>query len=173
MRVLAAVAAFTGVALVVPIAGRWRFDWLVDRDTRRLFSSGSAGVGPDQQRARWNTLPDPVRRYLRFAVREGTPETRTARLQHDGLFRTKPSQRWLPIKGEQSFTTAIAGFVWHATVRLLPFVWIEARDCLMGGRGQMLVKLQSVEVSWELPNGAFSYARFHVTRIEYNVSNRF
>lgn len=89
-------------------------------------------------------LPEPVRRHLRFAVREGTPAIVTARLQHDGFFRTKPGQRWLPIDGEQYFTTAAPGFVWHATVRPLPLMWIEARDCLVGGRGNMLVKLESI-----------------------------
>lgn len=89
-------------------------------------------------------LPEPVRRYLRFTVREGTRAIRTARLQHDGFFRTKPDQRWLPIDGEQYFTTAAPDFVWHATVRPLPLTWIEAHDCLVGGRGNMLVKLESI-----------------------------
>ena len=281
MRVPAAIAALVGIAVLVPFVARWQFRGLVGRDVRRLFLDGSASVGPDQLRARWDTLPEPVRRYFRFAVREGTPPISIARLLHDGFFRTKPGDGWLPIEGEQYFTTAAPGFVWHASVRPLPLLWIEARDCLLKGRGHMLVKLEStfpiadasgpeidqgaslrwlaesawfpygfvgdaiewesidsgsarasirngglpvnavmeidaegrlvrlrakryrdvgggqavltswtgrygeyreiggfcipasVEVSWELEDGVFSYARFRVTRLDYNIADRF
>src|SRR5262249_11530139 len=52
-------------------------------------------------------------------------------------------QRWFAIKGQQYFTAAHPGFVWKATIRPLPFVWIDARDSLVEGRGNMLVKLVS------------------------------
>ncbi len=55
----------------------------------------------------------------------------------------KPNGRWLPIEGEEYFTVATPGFVWHAVVRPAPLVWIEARDRLLSGRGNMLVKLCS------------------------------
>ena len=139
-----AVAGVVGIATLVPFVARRRFRNLVAGDVRRLFSDAISGTGPEQLRARWNALPEPVRRHLRFAIRDGTPPIATARLQHDGFFRTKPGQRWLPIEGEQYFTTAAPGFVWHATVRPLPLIWIEARDCLVSGRGSMRVKLESI-----------------------------
>jgi hypothetical protein len=33
--------------------------------------------------------------------------------------------------------------VWHATARVAPLVWLEARDHLLAGRGSILVKLAS------------------------------
>jgi len=36
------------------------------------------------------------------------------------------------------------GFVWFATLHLAPFLWIQARDCFVSGRGNMLVKPLSV-----------------------------
>jgi uncharacterized protein DUF6544 len=59
---------------------------------------------------------------------------RTARLKHDGLFRTTPDQRRFRIEGEQYFTVARPGFVWNASIRLAPFLWIEARDRLVSDR---------------------------------------
>lgn len=143
MKVVATISGILGTVVLVAFSARRHFHALVARDVRRLFSSASAGVGPEQLRARWGTLPEPIRRYFGFAVREGTPPIRTARLQHEGFFRTNPDQRWLRIKGQQYFTTAAPGFVWHATVRALPLLWIEARDCLLNGHGNMLVKLES------------------------------
>lgn len=139
----AAIAGVAGVATLVPFAARRRFRNLVTRDVGRLFSNPISSVGSEHVRARWDVIPEPIRRHLRFAIREGTPAIGTARLQHDGFFRTTPRQGWWPIEGEQYFTTAAPGFVWHATVRPLPGLWIEARDCLLDGRGHMLVKLES------------------------------
>jgi hypothetical protein len=100
-------------------------------------------VGPNQLRARFNTLPEPVRRYLRYAIREDAPAIRTARLEHRGKFRTGPNERWLAIKGTQHFTVGEPGFIWNATVLPLPFISVRARDSLIAGRGNMLVKVKA------------------------------
>jgi hypothetical protein len=109
-----------------------------------LLSAGSAGVGPNDLRARWDGLPDPVRRYLRYAIDTGTPSLRTARMTHQGHFRPKPNLKWFRIDGVQYFTVASPGFVWNASIRPVPFVRIDACDSLLAGRGNMLVKLASL-----------------------------
>lgn len=88
-------------------------------------------------------LPEPVRRYLRYAIPLGAPAIRTVHLSHDGFFRLKLGSPWLPIHGEQYFTVGRPGFVWNATIRMKPLLWIEARDRLFEGRGNMLVKIAS------------------------------
>lgn len=137
------VGAGIGAAALAARVGRQRFQSRVTTDVKALFSDAAESVGPDQLRARWHGLPDPVRRYLHYAIREDAPAIRTARLTHDGLFRTKPGQRWFRIEGKQYFTVAKPGFVWNARIRPAPFLWIEARDCLVAGRGNMLVKVLS------------------------------
>lgn len=89
-------------------------------------------------------LPDPVRRYLAFAVPPDARAVRTVRLRHDGFFRPNPGPRWFPIRGEQHFTIDPPGFVWSARMRVLPLVWVAARDSLEAGQGHMLVKLNSI-----------------------------
>jgi hypothetical protein len=128
---------------MVALVGRHRFRGRVTADVTTLFSNAGVSIGSDQLNARWDALPEPVRRYLRYAIREGAPDIRTARLKHDGLFRTTPGRRWFRIEGEQYFTVAEPGFVWNASIRPAPLLWIEARDRLVAGRGNMLVKLVS------------------------------
>jgi hypothetical protein len=70
----------------------------VARDVTTLLSTTMSSVGPQQLAARRDSLPEPVRRYLRFAIEDGAPATRTVRLEHGGTFRTKPEQRWLPMR---------------------------------------------------------------------------
>ena len=108
-----------------------------------LFAAASGVVGEDELGVRRDSLPEPVRRYLHYAIAEGAQPIRTVRMQHGGHFRTKPDQRWFAIKGQQYFTAAHPGFVWKARIRPAPFLWIDARDSLVAGRGNMLVKLVS------------------------------
>jgi hypothetical protein len=135
------------VLAITVIIGRWRFRTRVASDVSVLLSSPAPAVGPMELAAREVTLPEPVRRYLRYAIPAGAPAIRTVHLRHAGFFRTKPNAPWLPIRGEQYFTTGRPGFVWNATVRMKPFFWpffeIDARDRLFEGRGNMLVKLAS------------------------------
>ncbi len=112
---------------------------------RRQLSAIRAVVGPGDLRARRESLPVPIRRYLRYALTEAAPAMRVAHLLHRGTFRTAPGKKWLPIRGEQFFSVARPGFVWKATVRPVPAVfWISAEDSLLSGRGNMRVKMLSV-----------------------------
>jgi hypothetical protein len=141
---VAAIACFVfGVPAVVFLAGRQRFRSRVTADVSTLFSDTGASVGAEQLQARWDALPDPVRRYLQYAVPAGAPAIQTVHLKHTGFFRRGPNQPWLPIRGEEYFTVGKPGFVWNATIRPAPFLWIEARDRLLSGRGNMLVKFNS------------------------------
>jgi hypothetical protein len=143
MIAVALVGLVLGPAIVIVLAGQYRFRVLVDAERRSLLSSSAASVGPKQLQARWDGLPEPVRRYLQYAIREGAPAVRTAHLRHGGDFRTKPDDSWFAIKGEQHFTVAKPGFVWNASIWPAPVVSIDARDRLLSARGNMLVKLFS------------------------------
>jgi hypothetical protein len=129
---IAILAAFAALA-IASLAGRRRFRQRVTTEVAGLYSGPGPEIGSSQLCARLDSLPAPVRRYLRYTVSEGAPAIRTVRLKHEGHFRTGPKQRWLPIEGEQYFTVGKPGFVWHACTRLAPLIWIEARDCLLGG----------------------------------------
>jgi hypothetical protein len=143
LYVVAFACLLCGVGAMVALAGRHRFRGRVTADVTTLFSNAGVSIGSEQLNARWSTLPDPVQRYLRYAIRDGASAIGTARLKHDGLFRTTPEQRWFRIEGEQYFTVASPGFVWKASIRPVPLLWIDARDRLVSGRGNMLVKLVS------------------------------
>jgi Family of unknown function (DUF6544) len=144
MIAIVTIFAVLGIVVLSAIAGRQNFRSRVRAEVRALFAETLAAVGSEQLTARWHVLPEPLGRYLRYAIPKDAPAIRTARLKHGGFFRTKPGQRWMPIEGEQYFTAAEPGFVWNACIRPVPPLWIEARDRLLLGRGNMLVKLLSL-----------------------------
>ncbi|HYL38924.1 MAG TPA: DUF6544 family protein [Bryobacteraceae bacterium] len=130
--------------VLAPLGGRYLFRRRVARDVTTLLSTTMSSVGPQQLVARRDSLPEPVQRYLHFAIEVGALATRTVRLEHGGTFRAKPEQRWLPIRGVEYFTAATPGFVWSASIHPAPLMWIDARDRLHNRRGNMLVKLESL-----------------------------
>ena len=124
--------------------GQYLFRKRVHRDITTLLSTTMSAVGARQVAARHDSLPEPVVRYLDFAIKPNAPPTRTVRLEHGGTFRTSPTQGWMPIRGLEYFTAAVPGFVWSARIRSTPFLWIDACDRLLNRRGNMFVKLESV-----------------------------
>jgi hypothetical protein len=142
------VIAITVLALAMVLVsgriGQHRFRSRVSAEVTMLFSERAASVGSKELAASWDKLPEPVRRYLHYAISTEAPAIRTARLKHDGFFRTKPNQNWLAIKGEEYFTIAKPGFVWNASVRPAPLLWIQARDLMQAGHASMLVKVNSL-----------------------------
>ena len=84
-----------------------------------------------------------MRRHLRFAVPGNTPPIQTVHLLHDGFFRPNPGPHWFPIRGVQHFTVDPPGFDWRGRIRMLPLLWIDARDSLAAGRGGMRIRLNS------------------------------
>ena len=135
----ATAAAAIGGAMMIASKHR-QFRRSTEADVRAVFSASENGVGRAELDARWDTLPVPIQRHLTYAITTAAPSVRIARLRHAGTFRTGPDQRWSPIVGEQYFSTCRPGFVWFASMRVAPLVWIQARDRLVNGRGDMLIK---------------------------------
>lgn len=87
-------------------------------------------------------LPDPVRRYLRTAMRPGQPMITAVLLEQTGTLNTREDgERWLPFTATQRVVLARPGFVWDARVRLLPGLAIRVRDAYVDGTGLLDARL--------------------------------
>ncbi len=137
-----AVIVIVGIAIVA--AGRIRFERRVARE-RDGISRRATDAGPHSVAAAGaiERLPEPVQRYLRYAVPEGHPPIKIARLTQEGVFRTAVGQDWMPMQAEQCFTPNPPAFLWQAKVRPAPFLWIAVRDTYDRKRGNVLVRLLS------------------------------
>jgi hypothetical protein len=145
LRRLPAVAGLAGLAgTCAERAGHRAFTRLVRRDVQALRARACpvrAGMVTEEMLA---DLPDPVRRYLRYAGVAGTPFPSTVRLRQQGRMRAGPGQRWLPLEAEEHYSVQPPGFVWAGTARLGPLPVVRARDMYAKGAGRMLVKLASL-----------------------------
>ena len=105
-------------------------------------------------------LPPPVQRYFRAALRPGQPIVASVTLAHEGTFdmgEGKPN--WKPFTSEQVVATRRPGFVWNATLRIMPGFPVLVHDAYTGGEGLLRVSalgvyfLVNVPRSQELDRG--------------------
>jgi hypothetical protein len=102
-----------------------------------------------------------VRRYLRFAVPQNAGAIRTVRLRHHGFFSLvvefDEDRRAARVRGERY--RAVEG----GQAVLSPW----SGSCTDYRDFSGLQMPSQVEVSWDLNEGQFSYARFRLTEVEY------
>ncbi|MBN1858833.1 hypothetical protein JW848_06470 [Candidatus Bipolaricaulota bacterium] len=90
-------------------------------------------------------LPDPVLRYFRWALSDGQPRIRTARIAQQGQFLLGTGDGgWVPFTAVQFFSAQPPGFVWDAAMKMAPLVSVRVRDAYAASRGGMLAKVLSV-----------------------------
>lgn len=101
-----------------------------------------------------NGLPDPVKAYLDTVLEEGQPYVRRVRMKQRGDFRLgDATSPWKPLKATQHVATESPGFVWEATIKVLPFVSVNVVDMYKDGEGSLRAKLLSIiEVADEGPS---------------------
>ena len=139
------VAAVTGIAAgAVSVAALSAARWnratarMVDRLTSSTTPAGIATTfSPDQLVG----LPAPVSRYFAFALTPGQSLVRHARIRWEGEFRSAPNAEWKRFTALQNYMVRPPGFVWDATIRLMPLVPVRVRDGYVDGEGVMLGKI--------------------------------
>ena len=90
------------------------------------------------------TLPAPIQRYLRHVLPEPPPAVRTVRLHQRGSFRTDPTAAWRPFTATQHVTLRPPGFVWNASVQMMPWVPVRVIDEFRAGQGALRATLGGV-----------------------------
>ena len=141
---LPALAALVAAAVGLVLFNTLRIARLHDRLASDLVAGASADAGRSVDPEEFEGLPDPVRRYFETVLEEGRPHVRSVRLEQRGEFRLRESERtWRPMEATQRFTVDPPGFVWSATVRVLPFLPVRILDAYDHGTGVLRARLLS------------------------------
>ena len=137
--VVLGVSAFLAVVLVVVAAlGARRFQARVDSEVEAMREEVDTGEAAAITEEDLEGLPEPVRRYLRFAGVVGRPPVAYARNKQRGEFRLGPDGEWMELEAVQHFTTRPPGLLWDATIEMMPLVSFYVRDRFYRGEGHML-----------------------------------
>lgn len=130
-------AAFAAIAVVVLFAiGHARETARAGEIRTRLSRSARANAGRCVDFSTLHELPAPVARYLRYALTDGQPFIRTARLCQSGALRTAPeSSRWSPFTARHWVVPPATGFVWDAKVALPLGLHVRVLDSYVEAAG--------------------------------------
>ena len=141
--VVVKLVVYAGLAAVILAAAR-RFDRAVAADRRRLLQAPRPPHPPVVTEEMLAGLPEPARRYLRYAGVVGRPLVDTVRLRQRCRMRPGPGMPSFPLVAEQWYTVDPPGFIWDATVPVEGLPLVRGRDGYLEGRGVMTIRLGSL-----------------------------
>lgn len=111
-------------------------NWRYSRQLNELFALSDKSAPKVFSFSQLDGFPTPVEKYFRLVLKDGQRYPGTIRLKHGGQFKTALDKPWIPIRGEQYFTTVPAGFIWKGRTALF-----SARDMYIGAKGKLEVFL--------------------------------
>lgn len=131
-------SAVAGPVLAL-LAGRWIVARQMRSDVADMLSLAETGPVQTYDPAQLTHLPTPVQRYFRHVLKRGQPYLRSARLRHDGQFKTDLKKDWMDISGEEYFLADKPAYIWVGTT-----TWFSACDQYVAGRGNLTARLLGV-----------------------------
>lgn len=122
--------------------GQWNYNRLVSNEIKTFLpAKPQPKIVTGEQIA---TLPTMVQTWLKRSKVIGKEAAYLVHLNQKGEMKTKPDGNWLPFKAEQYFSIEKPGFIWTADIQAAPLIHIVGRDKYEHGKGNMLIKLQSL-----------------------------
>lgn len=90
-------------------------------------------------------LPEPVQRYFKHVLKDGQSVINQIEMTQHGSLRTSTdSSKWISFKATQLVSPNSKSFIWHASMKLFPAVYISVEDSLQNGIGSGKVKLFNI-----------------------------
>lgn len=123
--------------------GSWQFNRMTDNEIRAFMQE----VKPEEgmlTNEKITCLPPVVRKWLTRSQVIDKPLIQSVYLTQEGMIRTTPDGRWMPVTAEQRIRTEQPGFIWKARVKAAPGLHLAGRDRYVDGRGHMLITLLSL-----------------------------
>jgi hypothetical protein len=73
-------------------------------------------------------LPPPMQRYFQHVLRDGQVLVETARIEQSGTVRSNPTGNWAPFTATQHVAVRPPGFVWNASIQMMPVIPVRVLD---------------------------------------------
>ena len=133
------------LAIVAVSYGSWHMDKMIQRETNQLFSTMDFPTGSLVVEADVKNLPAPVYHWIKTTGMIGKPKIENGRVVQKALMKMKPEQKdWYSAEALQYTFTEAPAFIWTVDLSMMPLVHIQGRDKFEDGKGEMLIKLNSL-----------------------------
>ncbi len=131
--------------IVFVLIGSYRFNRMTDNETKNIVLNVSFKENHIINGQDIINLPQPVQKWLRLSGVIGKEEIKLAYVKQKALIKLKPEQKeWYSAKSIQYITTEKPAFIWTVDMDMMPLIKIKGRDKSVEGKGDMLIKLNSL-----------------------------
>ena len=117
---------WVAIFLFIILVGSELFALMVDEQIRHLRLI--IFYAPLPAKAGIPASPEPVARYVSWALGENQNPVDCVHVRYTGRIRYGRTGRWMKMNGEALFSLATPAFTWHAKIAYTPGTWIEAFD---------------------------------------------
>ncbi len=146
MILLLAVLGLTTVGLgAVGYVERRRLARKNETVVNDLLAATESSPKRTQRASDCDDLPAPIRRYLTHVLPDEQPYVQTVCLEQTGTFRSGGrGAPWNDFAATQHVTTRPPGFVWDASIKMLPGLSVRVLDAYANGHGALWARLGGV-----------------------------
>ncbi len=148
------------VAVVLSTYGAFKWARATDKLLEQLEAARQPLAPARYDVQQLDGLPTPVQRYFRTVLKDGQPMIAAASVDHIGSFNMGETvDQWKPFTSRQRVVTQRPGFVWNASVSLLPGLSVRVHDAYVAGIGILhpailgLITLMNLRGSGEVAQG--------------------
>lgn len=125
--------------------GSFRFNNMVEREKALLLSENITSDGGTVSETDIRALPVPVQKWLQHSGVVGKPYISMGRVEQKAKMKLKKEDdKWMDATAVQYTTIDEPAFIWTTEVRINRLLYFLGRDKFKDGRGEMLIKLNSV-----------------------------
>ncbi|WLR51121.1 hypothetical protein LC040_18455 [Bacillus tianshenii] len=143
MLVISIVSTIILLTIAIVLTAKFSFNKMVKKEIQHLLSSVKAS---DQiiKKDDIAHLPTPIQNWLSHSGVIGKKVMNTVDIKQKASLRLAKDKPWMRVKAKQFVALHEPSFIWHADIKAAPFFHIAGRDCYVGGRGHMLIKVLSL-----------------------------
>lgn len=127
----------------IPALGSFYFQKKTEKEVKELVQPNEE-TGGIITKEDIKALPDMVQKWMKNSGVIGKPRVHVLRLKQEGRMKTKPEGNWMPFMAQQYFNVKDPGFIWTTRVESGFPIYLDGRDKLLYGKGEMLIKLLSL-----------------------------
>lgn len=134
------------ILVIVAVAyGSWHMDKRIRAETDQLFDTMDFSSGSTILETDLKSLPVPVYRWIKTTGIIGKPKIKNGRVVQKALMKMKPEQKdWYSAEALQYTFIEAPAFTWRVDLSMMPLVQIKGRDKFKDGKGEMLIKVNSL-----------------------------
>tara|TARA_R110000850_G_scaffold277086_1_gene422511 strand:+ start:258004 stop:259104 length:1101 start_codon:yes stop_codon:yes gene_type:complete len=125
--------------------GNYHFNEFTKVETSYILSQNNLSKERVVSEEDIKELPQPVKKWLSHSGLIGKPYMHSGKVLQHAEMKLKPKQeKWYKASAIQYTTIDVPAFIWTVDVKMNPFVYFRGRDKFVDGKGEMLIKLNSL-----------------------------